>query len=219
MNGPHDLGGKSGFGPVLPEENEPYFHAEWEKKALALTLCAGGMGHWSIDESRHARECLHPADYYGSSYYEIWTKALENLLVTHGFVTRAELAAGHSISPGTPPKRVLQAEQVPATLARGGPADRKIDAAPRFKAGDRVQTIVAHPEGHTRLPLYARGKVGTIEIVVGSHVFPDTNAHGEGEQPNWLYTVSFSGDELWGRDGDPDLTISIDAWEPYLEHA
>ena len=64
MNGPQDLGGQMGFGPVAPEIGEPYFHAEWEKRALGVTLTAGAMGHWTIDESRHARESLHPADYY-----------------------------------------------------------------------------------------------------------------------------------------------------------
>ncbi|TIX54528.1 MAG: nitrile hydratase subunit beta, partial [Mesorhizobium sp.] len=27
MNGPQDLGGQMGFGPVAPETDEPYFHA------------------------------------------------------------------------------------------------------------------------------------------------------------------------------------------------
>ncbi|MBN9034452.1 MAG: nitrile hydratase subunit beta [Rhizobiales bacterium] len=86
MNGPHDLGGQMGFGPVAPERDEPYFHAAWEKRALGVTLAAGAMGAWTLDESRHMRECLHPADYYSSSYYEIWIKALERLLARHGFV-------------------------------------------------------------------------------------------------------------------------------------
>ena len=60
---------------------------------------------------------------------------------------------------------------------------------------DRVVTRNMHP-GHTRLPRYARGKEGTIERVHGTHVFPDTNAHQEGEHPQWLYTVRFSGTEL-----------------------
>ena len=46
MNGPHDLGGQMGFGPVAPEKNEPLFHAEWEKRALGLTLCCGAFGAW-----------------------------------------------------------------------------------------------------------------------------------------------------------------------------
>jgi hypothetical protein len=96
MNGPQDLGGQMGFGPVAPEKDEPVFHTEWEKRALGVTLTAGAMGHWTIDESRHARESLRPAEYYASTYYEIWIKALETLLQRHGFVTAAELAEGRA---------------------------------------------------------------------------------------------------------------------------
>ena len=94
MNGPQDLGGQMGFGPVAPEKDEPVFHAEWEKRALGVTIAAGAMGHWNIDESRHARESLHPADYYASSYYEIWIKGLEVLLERHGFVTPRRTGRG-----------------------------------------------------------------------------------------------------------------------------
>jgi hypothetical protein len=64
MNGPHDLGGQMGFGPVAPETDEPVFHADWERRALGVTLASGTLGAWTIDESRHARESLHPATYY-----------------------------------------------------------------------------------------------------------------------------------------------------------
>ncbi|MBN8840950.1 MAG: nitrile hydratase subunit beta, partial [Sphingomonadales bacterium] len=118
MNGPQDLGGQMGFGPVAPERDEPYFHAEWEKRALGVTLCAGAFGAWNIDESRHARESLHPADYYSSSYYEIWIKALEVLLERHGFVSAADLESGKAVDSAAAPKRVLKAQDVPAVLAR-----------------------------------------------------------------------------------------------------
>lgn len=219
MNGAQDLGGQMGFGPVAPEKDEPIFHAPWEKRALAVTLACGAMGHWSIDESRHARETLHPADYLSSSYYEIWIKGLESLLQRHGFVTADELAAAAPLQPAPQPKRVLRAEMVAGVLARGGPTGRPKDGAPRFRAGDRVRTIVAHPKGHTRLPRYARGKAGVVELLHGAHVFPDTNAHGGGERPDWLYTVAFEARELWGRDADPTSMVSIDAWEAYLEPA
>jgi nitrile hydratase len=219
MNGPHDLGGQMGFGPVAPEKGEPYFHAGWEKRALGLTLAAGAMGHWNIDASRHARESLHPADYYASSYYEIWIKALEALLERYGFVTAGELAAGRVSEQGTTPKRVLKAEDVPAVLAKGGPCDRAIEAPPRFRRGDKVRTINDHPTGHTRLPRYARDKTGRIEAVHGGYVFPDANAHGGGEAPQHLYTVVFEGRTLWGASCEPGLTVSIDAWESYLEPA
>lgn len=219
MNGPQDLGGQMGFGPVAPEQDEPCFHAEWEKRALGVTLACGAFGAWNIDESRHARESLHPADYYASSYYEIWTKALETLLERHGFVTEAEREAGHSLGISATPKRVLQAGDVAAVLAKGGPCDRPVPAPARFRAGDRVRTRIINPTGHTRLPRYARGKIGVIDAVREGFVFPDANAHGNGEQPQWVYTVLFEGPEIWGAGSDPTLSVSIDAWESYLEPA
>lgn len=217
MNGPHDLGGQHGFGPVAPERNEPIFHAEWEKRALGVTLSCGAFGAWNIDESRHARENIPPATYLGASYYEIWIRALETLLQRHGFVGAKELAERKMLEKGAEPKRVLKADMVPAVLARGGPCDRPLDAAPRFASGDRVRTRNFNPSTHTRLPRYARDKVGVVETVQGSFVFPDDNAHGKGENPQWIYTVVFDGVEIWGAGSAPGLTVSIDAWESYLE--
>ncbi|AKI01287.1 nitrile hydratase, beta subunit [Hoeflea sp. IMCC20628] len=216
MNGPHDLGGQMGFGPVAPEIGEPAFHADWERRALGVTIATGAFGAWTIDESRHARESLHPATYYSASYYEIWIRALEILLDRHGFVSADELEAGHKKWPGVKPKRVLHKDDVAGVLARGAPCDREVAGAPRFKVGDTVRTINEHPEGHTRLPRYARDKLGVIEAVREGFVFPDTNAHGKGEDPQHVYTVSFDGRELWGQGADPALTVSIDAWENYL---
>jgi nitrile hydratase subunit beta len=219
MNGPQDLGGQMGFGPVAPETEEPNFHAAWEKRALGLTIAVGAAGHWNIDESRHARESLHPADYYASSYYEIWIKALETLLQRHGMVTLEELSAGSAHGQGAVPKRVLSAADVATVLARGGPCDRAVAAKPKFAPGDRVRTINDHPSGHTRLPRYARGKIGTVEAVHGGYVFPDANAHGAGEAPQHVYTVVFDSRTLWGEGGDAGLRVSVDAWESYLEPA
>jgi nitrile hydratase len=216
MNGPQDLGGQMGFGLIAQEIDEPLFHAAWEKRALGLTLCAGALGKWTIDESRHARESLHPADYYASSYYEIWTKALETLLLRHGFITAADLAAQRAVDPAPRVVRILTADNVAATLARGGPCDRPMAASPRFATGDRVRTRRTHSTGHTRLPRYARDCVGTIEAVHGGFVFPDTNAHGAGEAQEHVYTVVFTGKQVWGEAADPGLTVSIDAWESYL---
>lgn len=218
MNGAQDLGGMMGFGPVQPETHEPVFHADWEKRALGLTLACGALGEWNIDISRHARETLHPADYLSSSYYEIWTKGLIKLLLARGMVDAAELAAGHSQHPARATKRpVLKAADVAGALARGGPADRPLAGAAAFAVGDRIRTRNIHPTGHTRLPRYARDKVGVIENIQGSYVFPDTNGHGAGENPQWLYSVVFDGRELWGDAADPTLTVAMDCWEPYLE--
>lgn len=217
MNGGQDLGGMMGFGPIAAEPEEPWFHAEWERRAFGLTLAMGATGSWNIDMSRHARESLHPADYLSSSYFEIWTKGLEKLAVGRGLVLDEEITLGKALAAPAPVARVLKGDAVSETLARGGPTDRAAETPARFALGDEVRTRLMHPAGHTRLPRYARGKRGFVERVHGVFVFPDTNAHGEGENPQWLYTVRFSGPELWGEEADPTLIVSVDAWESYLE--
>ncbi|WP_199087963.1 nitrile hydratase subunit beta [Bosea sp. ASV33] len=219
MNSAHDLGGQMGFGPVLPEPNEPVFHGDWEKRVLAINVAAGAMGAWSIDEIRHARESLPPAQYLSSTYYEIWLAALDKVLVRHGFLSADELATGKPTPERREPKRVLKGEEVAGVLRRGFPYEREAKAPARFAVGDKVRTIVMHPQHHTRLPRYARGKTGVVERIVGCHVFPDTGAQGQPEAAQWLYTVVFDGRELWGRDADPTSTVSIEAWESYLEPA
>ncbi len=140
-------------------------------------------------------------------------------MLRQGLVTEDELAAGHALGPPKPVARVLKAETVPAALAKGSPCERPAQTPARFAVGDRVMTKIMHPAGHTRLPRYARGKRGFVERVHGAHVFPDSSAAGQGENPQWLYTVRFSGPELWGEEADPNLVVSIDAWESYLEPA
>lgn len=208
-----------GFGPVATEVDEPLFHAGWEARALALTLACGALGHWTLDESRHARESLPWGLSLTASYYKIWVSGLEMLLERHREVSEVERAAGSALHPGRRPERRLRAEDVAPTMARGGPSDRATAHLATFAVGDLVRTRSHHPPGHTRLPGYALGKTGTITALHGAHVFPDTNAHGQGEKPAPLYTVTFSGETLWGAGGEPDLTVSIDAWEPYLERA
>ena len=218
MNGPHDLGGAHGFGPVLPEPETDRFHADWEKRVLGLTLASAALGYWNIDASRHARESLPHATYYNASYYEIWLRALENLLKTAGEVTAAELAAVEMHSPGQRADRRLPADAVAGVLAAGGPTNRA-GPTPRFQVGDKVRTQNHQPAHHTRLPGYARGCTGEVIAVHGPHVFPDTNAQFQGEEPQPLYTVRFAATDLYGADADPTLSVNIEAWEPYLDPA
>lgn len=214
MNGAADLGGMMGFGPVVPDD--VLFHADWERRALALTLAMGAAGRWSIDASRHARESLPPAQYLSSTYYAIWVAALERLLVTADLVTADELAQRRASGPGAD-VRAWDAADAARVLAAGSPYDRPVQAPARFAVADAVRTRIMHPPGHTRLPRYARGVAGVVERVHGAHVLPDTNAHGGGEQPQWLYTVRLDGHALWGEETDPGLTVTIEAWEGYLE--
>lgn len=211
-----DLGGSTGHGEIADEPEDQVFHHGWEARALALTLAAGAPGGWNIDMSRSARETL--PNYPDLSYYEIWTAALEALVVEHGLVSSSELADGHAASAGDPTRRILTVDQVATVLERGGPSDRPPSGPARFSVGDRVTTRSGSVDHHTRLPGYASGREGTIERVHGAHVFPDTNARGLGEQPQWLYTVVFEAADLW-PDAAAGQRVSIDAWESYLAPA
>jgi nitrile hydratase len=216
-----DLGGQRGHGRVCPGPEGTPFHAPWEPRVLALALAAGAMGVWNLDMSRRARETL--PDYARLSYYEIWFTALSKLLVQHGSVTPEEATTGRACQPPRPLPRKLVAAEVAATLARGSPTRRPIERPARFAVGDAVRLYGDEIPHHTRLPGYMRGKVGTVERVHGVHVFADAHALGRGEDPRWLYTVAVRGRELWPAQEDAGeaehLTVSIDAWEPYLEPA
>jgi nitrile hydratase len=177
----------------------------------------GGTGTWNLDMGRSARETL--PDYSKLTYYEIWLAGLEKMLLERGLVKRQEVDAGRMLTPALPVPRVLHAGDVAAALAKGAPTLRNIPGTARFSVGDCVRTRSTKVDHHTRLPGYALGKLGHIEHVHGAHVFPDTNAQGDGEQPQWLYTVVFEAVELWGPDADEHHRVSIDAWEAYLEGA
>ena len=48
-------------------------------------------------------------------------------------------------------------------------------------------------------------------------VFPDTNAAGCGENPQWVYAVRFEASELFGSGAEPNACVHIDLFESYLE--
>ncbi len=217
MNGPHDLGGVDGFGPVLAEANEPVFHAEWERRVMAMTVAMGFTGTWNIDMMRHARERIGNARYWSSSYFEIWLAALGNMLVEHKLATREELASG--IATGEPKalSRVLKAADTRSILSAGSPYEREPAAEPGFKLHDKVQVVNRNLKGHTRVPRYIKGKHGLICAIRGFHVYAVANAAGRGECPQWLYSVRFTANELWGDELTGRDCVLVDCWEPSLE--
>ncbi len=220
MNGIHDMGGMHGMGPIRHEENEPVFHHKWEGRVFAITRAIGAWRKWNIDAGRHAIEQLPPDDYLRMSYYEKWLVRNIGLLVKHGLVTQEEIDTGKP-APGsqkaTPP---LTAANLASTIVqRPAYARPDADAEARFKVGDRVRARNIHPIGHTRLPRYARGREGMINRHYGIFVFPDTNAHFRGEQPQHLYSVRFRSQDLWGESASPLDSVYLDLWDNYLEHA
>ncbi|HEU4340542.1 MAG TPA: nitrile hydratase subunit beta [Candidatus Binatia bacterium] len=218
MDGVHDMGGMDGFGKVDPEPNEPAFHQRWEGRVLAMSRAIRALGVWNIDWDRYGIELLPPHVYLTSSYYKRWFLRTVQLLVQCGLIEADEMAAGHSLRPGKGMDRgTFKLADVERVMRRGS-FGRPASAPARFKIGDRVRAKNIHPTTHTRLPRYARGHVGVVERLHGAHVFPDSVVAGKGEDPQWLYTVRFDAQELWGADADPKLKVSIEAFEPYLEH-
>ena len=217
MNGVHDMGGQHGLGAVVPEPEGSPFHADWEARVHALVLASPSRGN--IDAGRFQRECIPGATYLSMTYYERWFEALRQLLLNGGFVSLEEMATA-SADP-TAPKATprLAAANVATAMGRQGSYLREAVRAPAFVVGDRVRARNLNPTGHTRLPRYARGRVGVIERHHGAHVFPDAHAHGGGDDPRALYTVRFMAWELWGPDAPAKDTVSLDLWEPYLERA
>ena len=222
MNSAHDLGGMHGFGPINPEpeSEEPVFHTEWEKRVFGLALAAGFLGKWNIDMSRYARERQHPVDYLRHTYYENWLAGLEKLLVEAELLNPQELKTGKAAGPADESirQRVLEAEEIAETLAKGSPVAMTISTPPRFKSGENVRAVNRHPMGHTREPRYVRGRVGAIHEYHGAYVFPDRSAEGSKEGQH-LYSVRFTAKALWGRSADGRNAVYVDLWEDYLEPA
>lgn len=114
---------------------------------------------------------------------------------------------------------VLTKDMVPDVLASGAPYVRETDRPNRFSVGERVRMRNIHPSGHTRLPRYVRGREGEIVAYRGAFVFPDTEAHGQGENPQHMYAVKFTARELWGPDAPAAQTLCLEVFEDYMDKA
>ena len=218
MNGVHDMGGQHGFGPVEPEADEPVFHADWERTRVRADARDGRDGRRGTSTRRASpASARHPRGTWRAPTTRSGSRRSSCQLAEHGLVGADEVEAGRSLRDPAPIERTLLADDVLPTLGRGGPTARDAARPARFAVGERVRARNLNPPTHIRLPRYVRGHVGTVELVHAPHVFPDTHAHGLGEEPEWLYTVRFDARELWGPDADPTVRVSTDAFEPYLE--
>jgi nitrile hydratase len=216
MDGIHDLGGMHGFGPVQVEEDEPLFHAAWEGRVVGMFALLLLRGYFNLDAFRHGIETMDPGHYLRASYFERWRTSIEKNLIRAGVITADELDARARTLRSSRRARPKSAPAVPPAPPRVGFV-REVERAPRFQTGQRVRTRNLHPAGHTRLPRYARGKRGAVAAVYPAFVFPDSNAHGLGEDPQYLYNVRFDAAELWGDAAEPEASVCVDLFESYLE--
>ena len=217
MAGVHDIGGKTGFGPV-PVDDDVLFHADWERRAFAVTQFAQGAAGFNTDAFRHGIEREDPDTYRSATYFDKWIRNAERMLVEGGVLAPDAVPAAVD---GTPAAGTA-ARTTDAVPAQGRGTIRDVPASPRFAIGDRVTVATeARSTGHTRLPDYVAGQTGTVTLLNGGWVFPDTHAHGEGEAPCWVYAVAFDANELWPDDAAapgsrPAHVVYVDLFEPYL---
>ncbi|AIJ24700.1 MULTISPECIES: nitrile hydratase subunit beta [Amycolatopsis methanolica group] len=223
MNGVFDLGGTDGLGPVVVEENEPVFHAEWEKAAFAMFASSFRAGLFGVDQFRHAIELMDPAEYLLSNYYEHWAHAVQYYAEKQGLIDAAELAERTQYYLDNPDAPLPEREDpellefCDLAVKHGAPANRESGKVAAFKVGDLVTVADDSPIGHTRKARYVRGRTGVITGAHGTFIYPDSAGNGHGDAPEHLYTVRFTAKELWGEDvADPNGASYFDVWEPYL---
>jgi nitrile hydratase len=215
-----DMGGTDGWGPVAAPRDEPVFEEEWEGRAFALTLLSmGRVSGQNLDAFRRALGELDREKYLDDGYYGRWLNASENMLVESGILApgavdaRARNLRGEDV--GEPP---IPEPNKPDYAATGPGSLRQVDVPAAFAVGDPVRAKDIEPTGHTRLPSYVRGHVGTVELVQPAHLLPDTHAHFQGENAQHVYSVRFDSRELWG-DSAESFGLTIEMYESYLEPA
>ncbi len=212
VGGVHDMGGVPGYGPVEPERGDSVFHHEWESRVFGLVFSVKGAF------SRHTLESLDPGVYL-SGYYPRMMAALERGLVERGALSAEEVEAraAHFLdNPEARPTRRVDPELTEVVRAgsyRQRQLRRETPGPPSFAAGDSVRTRRIEHGGHTRLPLYAQGKRGTVAAVYAAYDFPDD----EDAPAQQLYSVRFESVELWGDSAEPGTALYIDMMEGYLE--
>jgi hypothetical protein len=82
--------------------------------------------------------------------------------------------------------------------------------------GQAVRARLHAAPGHIRLPLYVRGRAGTVHALRGRFPLPDDLVrHGQSD-PQALYSVRFAARELWGPAAG-DHGVYLDLYESYLE--
>jgi len=227
MDGVHDMGGMHGFGPI--ERDELSYHEEWEVRVHGISsgMAAPAGGRFSL-------EALDPAAYLGSSYYKRWLLARINTLLSAGIITQAEFdsavgkyeADPDAVLPQDDPDAYQRArDEIRKTRKKkgdptfppgsgGGGADRN---GHLFSVGDEVVARTVHPEGHTRLPRYVRGRKGKVIRAYRPQGWQDDEPMSDhiGAQP--MYAVRFEGEELWGESAEANSSVVLDMWEAYLE--
>jgi len=91
---------------------------------------------------------------------------------------------------------------------------------PLFQPGERVRVDDRVPIGHYRVPMYLRGKIGTVEAVIQPRGL-DNEEEGFGRNAGnkrHYYRVVLPMPDLWpDYPGSPNDTLHIEVFETWLE--
>lgn len=216
MDGIHDLGGRHGFGKIDVNEPEIQFHVPYEARVRCMVHAITQAPDWSVDWFRHCRELINPGDYLTRPYFDQWAQAYSAMLINSGWATIDEICSGKAANKvdGLPP--AVTESQARAAVLKEKRFDAVVKAKPIYNNSDEIRTITKVPGGHTRLPQYARGRIGRVIDHHGAHIFADAMAVNE-KRHEHLYTVEFSLSELWPEANQSTDSVTLDLWESYLE--
>lgn len=203
MDGMHDMGGRQGFGPVSAEGHRVAFHEAWERRINAVNGRLVAQRIYNMDEYRHAIERMAPRHYVAASYFERVYTAVATLCVEKGIFTAQALNA--------------QAGEVVPLAYPAAPGRLPAGEAPAFRVGDRVRVKPDFVAGHTRMPAYVRGHVGTVARVSPRYPYPDAAAHGQAADREPTFDVVFDSTELWP--GAEPAEVCVGLFQSYLAPA
>lgn len=90
-----------------------------------------------------------------------------------------------------------------------------------YEVGQKVRIATRFPPGHVRTPYYCRGKVGTVERVLGPFHDPEQLAYAaHAPRSLVLYRVRFSQADLWpDYEGAGTDVLELEIYESWLEAA
>jgi nitrile hydratase len=220
MNGIHDLGGMDGF--ALRARDQGFaLKEEWERLVWGMLLASVRIPGLPPGAGRRYIESIPPARYLAMPYYARFLEARERQLLDGGLVTREELENpdGPVTMPSLPGFVPATPEQAIGFLRQEQSGQLNVEAPAAFAAGDEVVVKNDHPAGHTRAPRYVRGRRGVIVRDHGVHEFEDDVAPGTAVGPQHLYTIMFTGPELWGTRGHARDRMHVELWEIHLTRA
>lgn len=220
MNGIHDLGGMDGFA-LRPRDQGFALKEDWERLVWGMLIASARIPGVPVGGSRHLIERIPPARYLTMPYYARFLEVRTQSFLASGLVTPEELANpdGPVTTPNLPGFVPTTPEQAIGFLRQEQSGQVNVDAPAAFAVGDEVVVKNDHPAGHTRVPRYVRGHRGVIVRDHGVHVFEDDVAPGTEVGPQHLYTITFTGPELWGSRGHARDRVHVELWEIHLARA